>query len=575
MISVPAPPVRLVLVLLSLTGVARGDVVLNEVLYDPAGADGGHEFVELHNTGVSSIDLTDWRLQFANGAVGDVWSTRWIGRSGDAIAPGGRFLIVDQGWSGTPADAVASLGLQNGPDGLRLLDALGVVDLLGWGALDHPALYEGTPHPGAGGGAALARRPDGRDTDDNAADWRVLADPTPGEPNYPPFGLMVAGYAAEPPSLAAPGPAVRVALACVNAGVDTLPAARVVLCDGTGRELAALDAAALPPAAEQDLVFDWTPVGEARHALRLRRPASPADTLEVPFGGYRCGPAPLILTEVMAAPASGACEWVEIAAAGAMSVDLDGYALVDAGGAPSPLPARILAAGERLLLVQDAADYESWWLEQHRIGAPLACPDVEPHFNAVELDGAWPTLNNTPPEGRDYADRVHLLDPGGTVADHVTVGDAGAPVSIGRSLERGGPRPAGHPSALWGPSTATAGATPGCVNSREAEPAAVGAFTAQVQPPELGEGVGFSFDLHDNERAWSVVIYDLAGFVLRNLGGDALGSGPRRVVWDGRDEVGGAPPPEPLVALLTVYGADGARARTERLLVVTADAAGR
>ena len=61
-----------------LLGAARpagGELVLNEVLYDPAGPDGGHEFVEIYNCGTAPVSLAGVRLLFANGAGEPAWQT--------------------------------------------------------------------------------------------------------------------------------------------------------------------------------------------------------------------------------------------------------------------------------------------------------------------------------------------------------------------------------------------------------------------------------------------------------------------------------------------------------------------
>jgi len=543
--------------------VAGASLRLNEVVYDPDGADGGREFVEIHNGGTAAASLAGVRLQCANGAVGEVWEGRWTGGPADSISAGGVFLVVDQGWQGAPPDAVASLGLQNGPDALRLLRDGEVLDLLGYGDLDWPALYEGLPHPGAPGDA-LARRPDGHDTDRNDLDWHVLDVPTPGAPNYPAFGLEIVEVAAEPPNLAAPGDAVVVTVAYRGSGLSALPAAEVSLRDGAGAELAATVCARLEPEAQGLVVFHWRPARRGSHDLHLIWPlAPPAVPLAVPLGAYLCDLPPLVLTEVMAAPASGSCEWVEVLAAGDAPVDLGDHALRDADGAARALPPRELAPGERVVIVQSAATFADWCRGLQDSGA-WPCPRVDPGFFAEECVGAWPTLNNTPPAARTYADRVHLLAADGTVLDHATVGWAGAEVAAGRSLERSGLLPAGHGLRLWRASTATVGSTPGCANALEAAPPA----DAPLVVTTADAGVRLLFQLHMNECSWRAVIYDLTGMRVRDLGGDDLGAGPRRIAWDGRDDQGRALPSAPLIALLTVRGADGARLRRHKALVV-------
>ncbi len=42
--------------------VAAGDVVINEIMYNPVSDLGGDEFIELLNVGALPVDLTDWCL---------------------------------------------------------------------------------------------------------------------------------------------------------------------------------------------------------------------------------------------------------------------------------------------------------------------------------------------------------------------------------------------------------------------------------------------------------------------------------------------------------------------------------
>ena len=165
-------------------------VVINEVYYDPPGADAGGEFVELFNPGPAAMALDGFRLEFANGADGPAWHIRWQGAPGDRLEAGAFFLVVDTGWIGPPGQAEVRLALQNGPDAIRLVAPDGATDILGWGEVAHAELAEGAPAPDVSG-LALARRPDGHDSGDNARDFRQNV-PTPGQPNWPRFSPSVA-----------------------------------------------------------------------------------------------------------------------------------------------------------------------------------------------------------------------------------------------------------------------------------------------------------------------------------------------------------------------------------------------
>ena len=79
---------------------AKGDVVINEFLFDADGSDAGKEFVELYNATDQNIDLAGWSLQVKSGAAGTVKKNNF--EDGLLIVPNGCFLA----WLGTPpADA--------------------------------------------------------------------------------------------------------------------------------------------------------------------------------------------------------------------------------------------------------------------------------------------------------------------------------------------------------------------------------------------------------------------------------------------------------------------------------------
>lgn len=158
--------------------VPAGAVLINEVRYDPPGADGAGEaeFIEL--------------LALTRAPAGALSLVLVEGRDGEAYhAPvpvpaleAGQYLVL----GGVEAGGEAPLprALQNGPDGLALVDCLGArVDALGYGDVAQ-GVAEGDAAPEAPGGV-LGRRYGAVDTDNNERDFAVLARPTPGAPNVP------------------------------------------------------------------------------------------------------------------------------------------------------------------------------------------------------------------------------------------------------------------------------------------------------------------------------------------------------------------------------------------------------
>ncbi len=537
---------------------------LNEVLYDPEGSDAGREFVELYNAGAEPCPLAGVRLEFANGAEGAVWQLRWTGASADSLAPGARFLIVDLGWAAEPpGDAEVRLELQNGPDAVRLVLPAGGEDRLGYGTPLAPELCEGEPAADTPGGFSLGRRPDGWDTDDNAADWVALAEPSPGRPNFRTYRLEVVEWSCEPPSLPVPGSGVQLDLLVRSAGLAAWPAGLLELrCEGAVEQPTAwLDA--LPPGESRLLQLVWQ-VGQAgRHRLALVLPATPEDpAVELTLGAYQVGVAGPYLSEVMGAPAAGACEWIELGNAGPAAVELDSLRLRDADGDwRTPEPGR-LEPGDFVVLVQSRERFLDWWQDLLAAGARPACGATLPAASLVVLgEGGWPSLNNTPPAERDFADRVSLGDATETVLDHVTLGAGGAEVPAGRSLERIAVQPRGEAARNWGESTHPIGGTPACANSLAlARPPASG-LQLTPNPFHPGEGGGeilhLQFQLAPGARAWEVRLFDLWGRSVRDLGGDGLGPGPREILWDGLDDAGRLVPGGAYIVLLRIYAGDG------------------
>ena len=168
--------------LITLAGVAPsfGQVVINEVLYDPPGND-TECFVEL--MGEPGLSLDDYSLVGVNGDGGNKYNL--IDLSGHRIPQDGYFVVA-QSENVPKADLVDSkANFQNGPDSIQLWHGDEKVDSVGYGDFS-AASFAGEGKPTLDlSGYSIGRRPDGMDTDNNSVDFVGLALKSPGEPNGP------------------------------------------------------------------------------------------------------------------------------------------------------------------------------------------------------------------------------------------------------------------------------------------------------------------------------------------------------------------------------------------------------
>lgn len=98
-----------------------GSVLINEIMYDLPGADDTHEWIELLNTGASSVDVTGWKLNDGDDATNHGLNVPPVnGGQGDMVVNPGEFVILagnatqflldHPGFGGTVIDTVLALG---------------------------------------------------------------------------------------------------------------------------------------------------------------------------------------------------------------------------------------------------------------------------------------------------------------------------------------------------------------------------------------------------------------------------------------------------------------------------------
>ena len=161
-----------------------GDVLIDELFYDPSGADGGYEYILLYNAAGAEIDLTGWEIQW--GGTDFTYGTYSIPT---AVLGAGEDLLIGGVLMSPVPDIINNFNFQNSgfaTDGVRITDGGGVViDSVLYGSPNRSAL------PGDGGldpypdemcaadvpsGKVLTRDELHTDTDDCALDF-TEADP--------------------------------------------------------------------------------------------------------------------------------------------------------------------------------------------------------------------------------------------------------------------------------------------------------------------------------------------------------------------------------------------------------------
>ncbi len=187
-----------------------GGLVINEIDYDQPGTD-MTEYVELYNSSSAAISTTDLTLIFVNGSGGAEY--RRSSLAGAVSIPAGGYLVVaastvtvqgsgvrftPSGWPTT--DALQNGGTSSAPasDGVLLVNTVTttILDRLayegtltatitGFGSVN---FVEGTvtgAQDDSSPTKALARIPNGTDTDNAVSDWAATTTLTPGAANLP------------------------------------------------------------------------------------------------------------------------------------------------------------------------------------------------------------------------------------------------------------------------------------------------------------------------------------------------------------------------------------------------------
>ncbi len=166
-------------------------VVVNEFVSDPEGSDAEVllEWVELYNPGTADVRLDGWAITAASSE--DSYAVKAALPAETTIAAGDYLLVGEPNVAGADViDEKLGLGSGSGGDGIRLIDCEGTaIDTVVYGIENEDAVWDDSGDVATslaaapGSGHSAARRENGVDTDDSAADFVVSPSPTPGAAN--------------------------------------------------------------------------------------------------------------------------------------------------------------------------------------------------------------------------------------------------------------------------------------------------------------------------------------------------------------------------------------------------------
>lgn len=454
--NISAFRIALVFCLFTLAPHCPGQVVLTEIMFNPAGDESTGEWIEIYNPGDSAVSLSGWQVRIGSHRQAlqlppDAGSgeTSWL------LAPGRYAVIRDAPYwtASAPADSAAvpdsvpqfaaSLTLSNSTGTtVRLLNPAG----------DTLAAYTYTVDNREGHSDEKIL-PAGPDTPENWAN-SLIQSGTPGLRNSVTPRDRDLHLLPDPvwsPDPAVPDSALRLRLVIRNQGLQPSPETTLTLSRDTNSVAAPapgwiLETAQIPPLSPVDsaIVELTVTLPSGRHRLTAALPwtadQDPTDNSVTWTLPVRYAPRSAVINEIMYDPVAGDPEWLEVYNPGPDPVDLGGWTLRDAASG-APLPDTLILPDEGYAL-----------LSRSKI---LDISNISPEFLCALEE--FPTLNNG-------GDRLSLRDATGSLVDTVTY-RAAQGGGEGVSLERINPLLPGTSGTNWGSAVTPPGATPGASNS--------------------------------------------------------------------------------------------------------------
>ncbi|MDZ7860203.1 MAG: lamin tail domain-containing protein [Candidatus Krumholzibacteriota bacterium] len=534
-------------------------IVINEIYYDHPGSDTGHEFVELYNTGEEAVNLNGFRIEFLDGRTGG--SETYFSfidniylASQELIFAGGQYCVP------TP-EFTAMCGLQNGPDAVRLIYNGSIVDLAGYGELSLSALYESKPAVDVDAGFSLSRKPDGRDSENNNADF-VPSSPTPGEKNFFRTDLELSIKNDELfPCANAP---VSLDIELKNCGLENFSCPVHICVAAVSKDIREKIAViSNKEALKSEEVFgykhDFSVSGFSDSVSVLAFIEEDEDQNtgnDSACVSFYISPRDLVINEIMYRPDDGSSEWIELYNTGDNCVNLRGWFLSDANRAGKLISSSelLIAPGRYLLLAQFPEG-----LKETLSDGNIAIHDVE---------GGWPVLNDySTPSSPEVIIMKNRRDRIEEKIEYHNITEE----ERGRSIERFSPFVCSLvKGGLWHRSAAPCGSTPGKENSSFNGLSAI-TEKLRISPNPFslsrdGELV-ISGKARSRDSGFLVRIFNMEGMEVIRLAGEKNGADYFSLLWDGLDSEGRAVVTGLYICVVEYFGLGGSVCRIEKKCV--------
>ncbi|MDD3562847.1 MAG: lamin tail domain-containing protein [Candidatus Cloacimonetes bacterium] len=500
--------IRLLFAAIAFCSLISARVVINEVCYDPAGADFGKEWIELYNASDNSVDLTGCKIY-----SGGTRYTKDFEFPYFVLRPH-RFLLVG-GSEVANAHFVHNFRFQNGgsaSDGICFVNAdSSYTDTVIYDSPNDNLLTDDTGFPAsscaedAPEGCSLARVCDGWDTDQSAEDFIIESSPTPGLPNH-----VYADYALSDPKLTSFENAQQLQLTISNLSLYK-PIVNAELLIYQDDQLLHSEEIAPLAFGEERIIEIWLQGGYHLLFAQLNLEDDPNlanNSLYISALGTEALP-PLI-NEIFPAPLPGKQEWIELYAPAAAS-DRAEYVILDA--ANNRIPFSLPAVPGFFVLCRDRdallADY----------------PDCPP-LAVIEVS-SWASLNND-------GDSLILFDAAQeNVVDALiyTAAQAVSNMALQRIITA-------DESIVWKVGTPN----PGQDNTLHQTELPLHDEKLKIfgSPcdPRKAETIVISYNLPDPSNRINCTIYDLEGRVVRHLADHTLVEARGLLSWDGKRQNG-------------------------------------